>query len=366
MKPNLVVLLVILLALIIGCSNNFNNIPEKETVQIGAIIALTGSTAAIGKRAQNSFEVLVDLHNNNQDNKKQIELIYEDDAYTPKKTVDSYYFLKQKGIKYFLGMGSGPGLAIAPLIEQDNFIFMSPSATAAAFRTAGNNSFRVVQSSDKEGILIADIINKLGIKKLAVLVHPSDYGMSYLKAVKENFKGEVVLAEALDLNSDYSTEILKVKASGADGLFFVDLGPGASKLLNKRYLLDKNIKLVSHQWVLTPDVIGATKENSEGVIFTAITLDENNLKYQEFAREYQKRYNTEPTFDALIYADGANVLFEAIDQTDGSTEAIRYFILNNKFEGFTGDLEFDEYGDRKEIILRAYIIKNHKIEKFES
>lgn len=39
---------------------------------------------------------------------------------------------------------------------------------------------------------------------------------------------------------------------------------------------------------------------------------------------------------------------------------------NNKFEGFTGNMEFDEYGDRKEIELRAYTVKNNKIEKFNA
>jgi ABC-type branched-subunit amino acid transport system substrate-binding protein len=355
-KSNILGILLVIIVLVGAAALFTSSRSSQETggVDVGVIIGLTGPTAESSERVVNGFGILQDMYR--EEHGLEIAFDVMDDSYDPKKTVSAYNALKLKGVQYYLSSGSGPGLAIADIVSQDGNIMMG-GGTASAYGETDAHNLRVVMSSDQEGEIIAALIEQAGIEKLAILVHPSDYGVSYMNAIQETFAGEVVFAEQLNTSSDYATQLTKVSESGADGLFFIDLGAGSIKLLNKRYLLPDEIKIFSHQWAMSPEVIAETAENAEGVLFSAIDIQDSEFS-ETFNQRYQERYGKMPSFDVYTYAEGANVLFEALLHTDKTPEQVKEYLLSNAFVGFSGAIAFDERGNRVETRLATYEVQN--------
>ncbi len=84
--------------------------------------------------------------------------------------------------------------------------------------------------------------------------------------------------------------------------------------------------------------------------------DTSNEKFTKFRNEFFAKYNKEPylgIFQAADY-DAMMILHEAI-QNKNNTEAVKNYLNNNKFEGVSGKIIFNEdglnYGVTKEDVL---------------
>ena len=195
--------------------------------QIGSQVPLTGGAAVYGNAVVNGAEIAVnEINANGGINGYQIEYKKADDEHDQEKAINAYNSLKDWGMQFLVGpTTSAPAIAVGTESEPDNMFILSPSGSALEV-TAPKNVFRVCFSDPAQGAKSAQYIgsHKLGTK-IGIIYDSSDV---YSTGVHDSFKEEApkqgleIVADeqfTADSNKDFSTQLQKMKDSGADLVF---------------------------------------------------------------------------------------------------------------------------------------------------
>ena len=195
--------------------------------KIGAQGPLTGGAAVYGNAVVNGAEIAVnEINANGGINGYQIEYKKADDEHDQEKAINAYNSLKDWGMQFLVGpTTSAPAIAVGTESEPDNMFILSPSGSALEV-TAPKNVFRVCFSDPAQGAKSAQYIgsHKLGTK-IGIIYDSSDV---YSTGVHDSFKEEApkqgleIVADeqfTADSNKDFSTQLQKMKDSGADLVF---------------------------------------------------------------------------------------------------------------------------------------------------
>ena len=188
---------------------------------------LTGGAAVYGNAVVNGAEIAVnEINANGGINGYQIEYKKADDEHDQEKAINAYNSLKDWGMQFLVGpTTSAPAIAVGTESEPDNMFILSPSGSALEV-TAPKNVFRVCFSDPAQGAKSAQYIgsHKLGTK-IGIIYDSSDV---YSTGVHDSFKEEApkqgleIVADeqfTADSNKDFSTQLQKMKDSGADLVF---------------------------------------------------------------------------------------------------------------------------------------------------
>ena len=195
--------------------------------KIGSQGPLTGGAAVYGNAVVNGAEIAVnEINANGGINGYQIEYKKADDEHDQEKAINAYNSLKDWGMQFLVGpTTSAPAIAVGTESEPDNMFILSPSGSALEV-TAPKNVFRVCLSDPAQGAKSAQYIgsHKLGTK-IGIIYDSSDV---YSTGVHDSFKEEApkqgleIVADeqfTADSNKDFSTQLQKMKDSGADLVF---------------------------------------------------------------------------------------------------------------------------------------------------
>ena len=197
------------------------------TWKIGGQGPLTGGAAVYGNAVVNSAEIAIDeINANGGINGYQIEYKKADDEHDQEKAINAYNSLKDWGMQFLVGpTTSAPAIAVGTEAEGDNMFVLSPSGSAVEV-TAPKNVFRVCFSDPAQGTKSAEYIGSHNLgKKIGIIYDSSDVYSSGVhdsfvaEAPKQNL--EIVADEQFtaDSNKDFSTQLQKMKDSGADLVF---------------------------------------------------------------------------------------------------------------------------------------------------
>ena len=197
------------------------------TWKIGGQGPLTGGAAVYGNAVVNGAEIAIDeINANGGINGYQIEYKKADDEHDQEKAINAYNSLKDWGMQFLVGpTTSAPAIAVGTEAEGDNMFVLSPSGSAVEV-TAPKNVFRVCFSDPAQGTKSAEYIGSHNLgKKIGIIYDSSDVYSSGVhdsfvaEAPKQNL--EIVADEQFtaDSNKDFSTQLQKMKDSGADLVF---------------------------------------------------------------------------------------------------------------------------------------------------
>lgn len=197
------------------------------TWKIGGQGPLTGGAAVYGNAVVNGAEIAIDeINANGGINGYQIEYKKADDEHDQEKAINAYNSLKDWGMQFLVGpTTSAPAIAVGTEAEGDNMFVLSPSGSAVEV-TAPKNVFRVCFSDPAQGTKSAEYIGSHNLgKKIGIIYDSSDVYSSGVhdsfvaEAPKQNL--EIVADEQFtaDSNKDFSTQLQKMKDSGAELVF---------------------------------------------------------------------------------------------------------------------------------------------------
>ncbi len=177
----IILIAIVMIAYFVFTPNQQTN--ERGAIKIGVILPLTGDAALFGKPMQNA----INLFFSNYNNTTSFSLIFEDDKANPTNTINAYYKLKQGGCNIFIGtITSASTLALAPIIEKENSLLISPSSSSPKISDAGDNTFRVELSDEygatKQAQLLAE---ELHINDISIIYINNDYGVGVVNTFKK-------------------------------------------------------------------------------------------------------------------------------------------------------------------------------------
>jgi branched-chain amino acid transport system substrate-binding protein len=340
----------------------------KETIKIGATLPLTGDVSNLGVDAKNAIELAVKEINQTGGIKgSPVEVVFEDDKCDPKLSVDTVNkLINLDKVKIIFGpFCSGASLSAVPIAQQNKVLMISGSATNPKLSNFPLY-FRTIPSDAEQGKFGAEyVFNKLNKRKVAIAYVQNDYGVGLKDAFKKRFEelgGKVVVElEHQEGAVDLRTNITKIKNANPELIYLVAYPKDGGNFLKQLYELNVKVPVFGSESLESPDIIEIAKEAAEGVIFTRA----KEIKNENYINNYKSAYNVEPEAYGVFYYDAAKIIFQGIESCNLDIDCLRNFLVNNKFTGFTGDIDFNENGDviNKEFMLK--IIKKGKFEVYE-
>lgn len=326
-----------------------------STLKVGIIGPLTGDAAVYGNAVKNGAQLAIDeINNAGGINGVKLELNAQDDVNDTEKSLNAYNALKDWGMQILLGtVTSQPCISVESEAKNDNMFLITPSATTVE-AIEGDNAFRVCFSDPDQGTASATYIadNKIA-SKIAVIY---DSSISYSSGIYENFQKkakelglEVVATESFtgDSKTDFSTQIQKVKSSGADLLFLPIYYQEASLILQQAKTAGLEIKYFGCDGLdglLT--VKNFDTSLAENVmLLTPFSADAKDEKTQNFVKSFKEKFGDETLnqFAADAY-DGVYAIKAAAEKSEIKADmsasdicdAMKKAMTDIKIDGVTG------------------------------
>src|SRR3989338_10042895 len=231
----------------------------QGTYKIGVMYPLTGDGASYGLPIQRTTKIAIDeINAKGGVNGRKLEAIYEDGKCNPKDgNAAAQKLVNIDKVEVIIGgVCSGETLGAAPIAEENKVALISPSATSPDITNAGDFIFRLAPSDAFAGIVAAEYASKdLKTSKAAIISETTDYAQGLRNVFKSYFEdlgGEIVADETYNPeDTDFRTQVTKVKAANPDIIYLVPQAP------QKGLLLVKQIKEagLKQQQLLTAEVI---------------------------------------------------------------------------------------------------------------
>lgn len=328
---------------------------ETKTVNIGAILPLTGSASIWGKNAQMGMEIaLEELNNQGGINNKKLLIQYEDSQSEPDKAVSALQkIISTTNIKVIIGdIASSNVLAMAPIAEKNKILLLSPGASNPKISDAGEYIFRNWQSDALEAEVDASFaIKQLKWKNVAVSFVDNAYGTGLATYFINNFEklgGKIMAKESFKQGeTDFRTVLTKLNNLKIDGLYLPGYPPEMGRFLKQMVELGVKLNILSVQAFDDPEIIKIAGNGAEGVIYSVPTPPDTTDKIvYNFRNKYMSKFNKQPGVCSDTGYDALKLIVEAIKSNGYSSDGIKSYFLNLKdFNGASGMIEFDKNGD---------------------
>ena len=214
----------------------------SNSILIGATVPLSGPAAAYGTIAKASDAYFHYVNDNGGINGRQITYKYLDDAYNPAQTVPlTKQLVEQDGVFLtFGGLGTQDQTSVRDYLNSKKVpqvIVATGATTFAAEFSKYPYTFGWQPVYQGESLIYAQYIMKNSPNaKIGVIYQNDDYGQDYLdgltKGLGKNADEMIVDKEPNDVGApDLSSQILKLKNSGADTLFVFETPSPAIKAI---------------------------------------------------------------------------------------------------------------------------------------
>lgn len=339
----------------------FSNCAKKEPViKIGLVAPVTGGAATYGVSTQNGVKMAIEMINEQggieiNRIKYTIKCIFEDDEGKPESAANAYRkLIDQDKVTAIIGtVMSKCSLAGAPIAQEAGVPMISTASTNPQVTLVGDYIFRACFIDPFQGTVMANFTyNTLGKRKAAVLF---DNGNDYNKGLAEFFKsqfttlgGEIVAYEAFtdeDKTQDFTPQLTKIKVSNPDVLFLPNYYSSIALIAKQAKGLNLKIPLLGGDGWDSPQLINLGGDTIEGGYFsTHFSKDSSEEKVQNFVKEYQTKYKSDPDALAALGYDATFILCDALKRAKTlDKKIIRDSLAQTKdLQVLSGKISFDE------------------------
>lgn len=357
---------VLLFALIFGLMAG--TAVAADTIKIGLMAPITGAWASEGQDMQQIVELLADeINAAGGINGQKIEIITEDDGGDPRTAALAAQRLSTQDIVAVIGTyGSAVTEATQGIYDEAGLIQIANGSTAIRLTEKGLKYFmRTCPRDDEQGLVAYKTLKSGGFDKIAILHDNSSYAKGLAdeaKGLLEKDNANIVFYEALTpKENDYSAILTKMKAADPDVVFFTGYYGEAGLLLRQKMQMNWDVPFLGGDATNNPDLVKiAGNEAAEGFMFLSppVPQDLDTPEAEAFMAAYRKKYDSEPgSVWAVLSGDGLRVIAEAIKATESTDQdkLVAYLKKELKeFPGLTGQISFDEKGDRVGDLYRVY------------
>ena len=352
-----------------------------KTVKIGVVAPLSGSLSALGAGIKNSVELAI--RQANEENKVKgwkLELAAEDD--TAKAEVGAQVATKLASDSAVAGvvgtLNSSVALQVQPILARENIVMVSPANTgveltqgtdAKAKKRQFENYFRVSTTDAVQGPFAANFATRdLNAKSVVTIHDKKTYGQGLVAAFTDQLTkngGKVVAAETINPgDQDFAAVLTKIKPLNPDLIYYGGEYPEAQLLTSQAKAQGIKAPLMGGDGIYDKTYIQTAKEAAEGDYCTSVGAPTDELQSaSEFVEAYKAAGFREDfsAYGAYAY-DAANVIINAmakvLPEAQAMTPELREKIVDEvqktSFDGVTGKVAFDEFGDTTTKVLTVY------------
>jgi branched-chain amino acid transport system substrate-binding protein len=297
-------------------------------IKIGFVTTLTTPAAVIGNDMKDAVDLAMQKLGG-QMGGKSVEIIFEDDGFKPeigKQKTDK--LVQQDDVSIVAGyIWSNVLLASMKTVFDEGRFLISANAgpSQVAGKLCNENFFSTSWQNDQTPMAMGEVLNQQGVKSLYLLGPNYAAGKDMLSGVERTFKGEI---KGKDLTKwpdqlDFSAELAKAKASGAEAIFVFYPGKAGGAFIQQYQQAGLKGELDLYT-TFTVDAIALPKLQQaklEGVLGSRLTqqwdptLD--NEANKTFVSSFKEKYNRYPSFYAAQAYDSINLIASAVSAVGG-------------------------------------------------
>ena len=332
----------------------FSGVAHAADFKLGVAGPLTGPNAAFGAQLQQGAQQAVDdLNAKGGIMGNKVTLETGDDVSDPKQGVSVANKFVGDGVKYVVGhFNSGVTIPASDVYLENGMLMITPAATNPTLTEKGKwDVFRTCGRDDQQGVVAAKYIeDHFKGKKIAILHDKTTYGKGLADATMASLaKAGIKPAIYEGVNAgekDYSAVVSKVKAAGADIVYWGGLHPEGG--LIRRQMTDQGIKapMMSGDGITDNEFASIAGPGAEGTLMTFGPDPRKNPNAAAVVKEFAAK-NFDPQAYTLYSYAAVQVMAEAAEQAKSidpkkMAEAMH---SGSKFKTVIGDLSFDKKGD---------------------
>ncbi len=354
-----------------------------KVAKIGVIAPMSGGLSAMGLGMKNSVDLAIKQANaSNAIPGWTLELAAEDDQATPDvgKNAATKLASDDQVVGVVGTLNSSVAQVVTPVLAAANIVQVSPANTNPTLTKGADpatpkrpyaNYFRTCTTDAVQGPFAAQYLLGAGIKKVATIHDKKAYGQGLVEAFTTAFKaggGEVVAAETINPDdSDFSAVISKVKAAGPAAVYYGGEYPQAGPLSKQMKAAGLKVPLMGGDGIYDGKFIelgGTDGDLATSVGAPVETLDSAKAFVAAYnAGGYAEGYSA---YGAYAY-DAANAIIASLKTSLASAadaKSARSATVTDmakvSFDGATGKVGFDEWGDSVSRVLTVYKVDGGK------
>jgi branched-chain amino acid transport system substrate-binding protein len=342
----------IIRTVLIASAISITGVAQADSVKIGFVTTLTTPAGVIGEDMKNSVMLALE-HIGNKMGKLDVELIMEDDGFKPdigKQKTDK--LVKQDDVDFVAGyIWSHVLLAsMNSVTAADKFLI---SSNAGPSQIAGKrchpNFFSTSWQNDQTPMALGEYLNQEGVKSIYIMAPNYAAGKDMAAGVESVFKGEIkgkdLTKWGADAQLDFSAELAKAKASGAEALYVFYPGKAGGAFIKQYQQAGLQGKLPLYT-AFTVDSIALPKLQAgklDGVLGSKMAQqwspDMDNAANKRFVSDYLKQHGKYPSFYGAQSYDAIMLIKSAVEATGGNLkdkDALRKALMAADYDSVRG------------------------------
>lgn len=372
----LIMMLMVALVVAAGCGGQEDGTAGEapEVVKLGFLSPITGPNAAEGAAARNAFQMAIDAANASGEYPYQIDLIIIDDASKPEVgAAGAQQIVADESVVAATGhWNSGVAEATVPIFKQAEIPLLIWGAIREGLTSPENYPYitRSAPTAAQENEPLANkMIKDMGYKKWFIVSDVTSYGEAnttvFTKKIAE-LGGELLGTEKVQEGTvDFRPIIQKIKASGADAVYFGGVVTEASLLKNQMFEAGLNdVLFAGISGIFSDDFLKIGAKAAEGAVAIKPGVDPaKSPEGQKFLDDYAAGGYTEPVGAFTPYAyEAAMILLNALKQCGDAPTAAAMVdaIKDSETTGIMGTTTFNEFGQTNNVAAYLLVVQDGK------
>lgn len=355
-------LLVVLVFIFAACQK------KEEVIKIGVAGPMTGDQAKMGMDFKNGVTLAVEEWNAKGGvSGKQIVLLVADDQHDPKQAVSVANKFVNDGVSAVIGhFNSSCSLPASDVYNRANLPMITPASTNPQLTEKGYKGvFRVCGRDDQQGLVASEfVLNKLQVKKLAVIHDKTTYGQGLADEFRKFVTGKtevVYYSGIVQGDKDFKTVLTSIKEKAPELIFFGGIYPEAGLLVKQARELGIAVPFMSGDGSIDPKFIEIAGPKAVEGTYLTFSPDPKNIPAAKAVIEsYEKKFGEAGPYSLYAY-DAANMLLTAMQDAGPSDfSKLTGKLHSMEFQGALGNIKFDSKGDVTRAPYVIWITKDGK------
>lgn len=370
-----------------GSSGSSSSAAAGTVLTIGVDAPLSGQNSATGLGLEYGTKIAVDQANA----KKTVPGVtfkikpLDDQAQPATGQQNATALVGDSSVIGVVGpLNSGVAQSMQQVFATANLVEISPANTNPAltlgpdwgsgkFTRPYKTYFRTATTDINQGAYAAKYATQKGYKKAFVVDDQQTYGKGLATIFRQDFTkngGTVVGTDHVTTkDTDFSALVDKIKASHADLLYYGGQYDQSELITKQLKQAGDHIPLFGGDGMYSQTYIQVAGATSEGDLVTSVGAPLDTIPT---AKEFISTYKADKypgdygTYGGYSY-DAANAIINAVKQvvaanggklpSDARAKVVAAVQTTN-FQGITGTVSFDQYGDTSNKQLTVYQVKN--------
>ncbi|HZX06539.1 branched-chain amino acid ABC transporter substrate-binding protein [Kribbella sp.] len=360
---------------------------STKTAKIGVIAPLSGDLSALGLGIQHSVELAVKQANDsNAIPGWKLEVEAKDDEAKPDTGKNAATALaSDNNVVGVVGtLNTSTSQQVQPVLAAKNIVQVSPANTGPGLTQGANwqtspkrpypTYFRTCTTDAVQGPFAARYLYETAkITKVATIHDKKAYGQGLVGTFTQEFKklgGTVVAAQTINPDdSNYQAALSAIKPSNPQAIYYGGEYPQAGPLSQQAKAAGLNVPLMGGDGIYDPKYITLAGKTSDNDLATSVGAPVEALaSAKKFVSDYNAAGFKEPYAAYGGYSfDAANAIIDALKTSlkdakdvESARQATIDAMSKVSFDGVTGKVAFDQYGDTTSKVLTVYKVAGGK------